>query len=145
MNEKTVTEEPQKHDRTGFVTLTGFKKFQAVGDEVLGVYIGSTHEANIPLPGDIHQYLFHTEDGLFKLNETAQLSVLRRVPKGTEVLIIYNGEADQLTRQGFKVRKFDVMVKREELSAVAKKLLEAGPSEVTADVVAEAADPFATE
>ena len=137
--------ETKKYDRSGFVTLTGFKKFQQAGDEVLGVYVGSTHEANIPLPGDIHQYLFHTEDGLFKLNETAQLSVLRSIPKGTEVLIVYNGEAEQPTRQGFKVRKFDVMVKREELSSVAKALLAAAPSEVTADVLATAADPFAAD
>lgn len=133
-----------------FVSLTGFAVFENVGDKIRGQYGGVMHgidftreDGTVSKP--IPQHILITSDGVVRANETVQMAILRGVDPGTEVEIEYTGEAK--TRAGYRVKRFDIRVRRSILNKSVGKIVEAQRAGLLAPppVTIEDKDPFADD
>lgn len=87
-----------------FVSLDRFARFENPGDVVSGWYDGYTS-----LEGEsFGQFRIQTLEGYVRINETAQLAILKKVPVGCAVQIEYRGVAK--SSAGRTVKLFDIRV-----------------------------------
>lgn len=103
------------------VSINGFKTFDQIGDTLSGEIVGSSW-LEMEDGRRMRQHVLLTDDGLFTINETAQLRVLGGIDPGTRVDIVYQGEIN--VNGGRRVRKFDIKIPRRALGGLAVRMSE---------------------
>ena len=102
----------------------GFKKFTEVGEQISGNYLGyEANEAHVPgVPGSIPgQYSVVNDEGVSRMNSTAQLEKLNDIPVGTLVTITYEGET--LTRNKMRLNLFSVSLQTSDPAEIRKNII----------------------
>jgi hypothetical protein len=116
------------------VDLNGFAAFEAEGDAVSGILLGSSmvvSEENKTYA----QFILLSDEGIVRVNETAQLQILRHIPAGIPVTIVYQGKTGRM-------KLFSVRIPRAALPDVTRQAMR-GMGAMPAAPAIDAADPFA--
>jgi len=106
------------------VSLNGFKRFEAEGDSLEGIWMGVSQEEGVKPDGKefLAQGMIVTEEeGFVRFNMTAQMTgTLPYVPLGTSLRIEYTGQVK--ASQG-NVKTFSISIPKKVQQAVALNMI----------------------